>query len=145
MRSPLEKHALNNETENTDSRRPWILLVEDEYDLGSTLSMLLELQGLPTLHVNNGQQALDRLARDARDDSLPGLVLSDCMMPVMDGLALSHALRTNAATAHIPIVLMSAAPQFHDLSKASFDAFIEKPFLIEALLDILRPLMPAPP
>ena len=122
---------------------PCILLVEDEYDLGSTLSMLLELQGFRTLHVNNGQQALENLALKMRNNTLPDLVLSDCMMPVMDGLTLSHLLRTNPDTKHIPIVLMSAAPQYHDLSKADFDAFIEKPFHIKDLLDTIMQLLPA--
>ena len=102
--------------ENLSSRKKLILIVEDEFELSSTLSMLLELHGFETLMASNGRQALDILA-----NRLPDLVLSDCMMPVMDGIALSRTLRTNPATAQIPIVLMSAAPQQHNLADASFE------------------------
>lgn len=139
MKLDTEKHVLNTATENGDRTTHFILLVEDEYDLGSTLSMLLELHGLRTLHVNNGQQALAAIKNHP-----PDLVLSDCMMPVMDGITLSHRLRSDTETAHIPIVLMSAAPQYHDLSQADFDAFIQKPFHFADLLETIMPLLTAP-
>lgn len=123
--------------ENTASRKTLILIVDDEFDLGSTLSMLFELHGFDTLKAHNGKQALDIIA-----NRLPDLVLSDCMMPVMDGIALSRVLRSSPATAHIPIVLMSAAPQQHNLGEARFEAFVHKPFQFKELLDAIHPLLP---
>lgn len=123
---------------NREEKTRLILIVEDEYDLGATLSMLFELYGFASVRVHNGRLALELLQTQK-----PDLVLSDCMMPEMDGVSLTRSLRSDPATAHIPIVLMSAAPQQHDLSTADFDAFIEKPFQFADLLDTIRRLLAA--
>lgn len=116
-----------------------ILIVEDEFDLGATLSMLFELYGFASVRAHNGRQALEMLQAQT-----PDLVLSDCMMPEMDGVSLSRVLRSAPATAHIPIVLMSAAPQQHDLSAADYEAFVEKPFQFVDLLETIQRLLPEP-
>jgi CheY-like chemotaxis protein len=128
---------LDLKEDNAGKQERVILIVEDEFDLRSTLSMLFELHGFKTLNANNGKQALDLVEKHR-----PGIVLSDCMMPVMDGIALSNALRANPATADIPIVLMSAAPQQHNLAEASFEEFVQKPFQFNALLDTILRLLP---
>jgi len=138
-KTDIEKHILDKNKENDGSEAKLILIVEDEFDLASTLSMLFELHGFRTLRANNGQQALELLRA-----VMPDLVLSDCMMPLMDGIALSRALRFNAETAHLPIILMSAAAQWQDLSSAQFNAFVEKPFQFAVLLrEVDRLLSPS--
>jgi CheY-like chemotaxis protein len=137
-RASQKKNILKSTKGHREETNKFILIVEDEFDLGATLSMLFELYGFTSVRAHNGRQALDLLKVH-----MPDLVLSDCMMPEMDGVSLSRTLRADPATSHIPIVLMSAAPQQHDLSAADFDAFIEKPFQFLDLLDTIRRLLAA--
>jgi CheY-like chemotaxis protein len=57
----------------------------------------------------------------------PDLVISDCMMPVMNGLELCAALRSLPGGATLPIILCSGAPERHDLSQSSHNLFLRKP------------------
>lgn len=130
---------MDHNKDNNGSGAKLILIVEDEFDLASTLSMLFELHGFRTLRARNGQHALEVLR-----DTEPDLVLSDCMMPVMDGITLSHTLRSHPDSAHLPIILMSAAAAWQDLSVARYDAFVEKPFQFAVLLVEVRRLLTPP-
>lgn len=112
-------------------RKKLILIVDDEFDLTSTFSLLFELNGFETVTANNGRHALEMMKQ-----RIPDIILSDCMMPVMSGVELSQQLRINPATAKIPIVLMSAIPQHQNLIDMTFNAFIQKPFQFKNLLDI---------
>ena len=108
-----------------------ILIVDDEFDLTSTFSLLFQLNGFETFTANNGQHALELIRQ-----RVPDLILSDYMMPIMDGMQLSQQLRADPATAHIPIILMSAIPQHEDMITSRFSAFIQKPFQFKHLLEI---------
>ncbi|MDQ9171853.1 response regulator [Oxalobacteraceae bacterium R-40] len=114
-----------------EGRKKLILIVDDEFDLTSTFSLLFELNGFETVTANNGHQALEVMKQ-----RLPDLILSDYMMPVMDGVELSRHIRANPVTEKIPIVLMSAIPQHRDLIDRTFSAFIQKPFQFKNLLDM---------
>jgi len=113
-----------------------ILIVDDEVDISLTFSMLLELHGYRTATAANGRQALD-----AARLQVPDLVLSDCMMPVMDGIELARQLRADACTAAVPIILMSGAPQRHQLSSVAHEAFLLKPVRFPDLLAAIRRLL----
>jgi CheY-like chemotaxis protein len=106
-----------------------ILIVDDEVDIISTFSILFELHGFEVLSAANGLQALEMVQKRA-----PDIIVSDCMMPIMDGLEFSRKVRGNPATHKIPIVLMSAAPAQHRLASAEFDVFMKKPFRFNDLL-----------
>ncbi|MGV3741529.1 MAG: response regulator [Burkholderiaceae bacterium] len=115
-----------------------ILIVDDEFDLTSTFSMLFQLNGFETFTANNGQHALELM-----NERIPDIILSDCMMPVMSGILLAQRVRANPATAQIPIILMSAIPQHQDLVDQLFNAFIQKPFQFRNMLELaLRVLTP---
>ncbi|GIZ51950.1 response regulator [Noviherbaspirillum aridicola] len=114
-----------------------ILIVDDEVDLTTAYSLLFQLHGYETMTAANGREALDVIARRR-----PDLVLSDLMMPVMDGVELSRRLRNDEATASIPIILMSAAPERHTLSDRNFDALILKPARFQTMLEKIRALLP---
>jgi CheY-like chemotaxis protein len=120
------------------SRKRLILIVDDEFDLTSTFSLLFELNGFETITANNGRHALELMKK-----RVPDIVLSDCMMPVMNGVELSQHIRANPATAKIPIVLMSAIPQHQSLIDLTFSAFMQKPFQFKNLLDISLHLLSA--
>ncbi len=110
--------------------RPVILVIEDEAMILDMLRMVLELEGYTVLEATDGQAGLVQAL-----DAQPDLILTDIMMPIMDGHALCRQLRAEPRTAHIPVIGMSAAyrPQDGD----AFDAVIAKPFLIPPLLALI--------
>ncbi|MGV3653898.1 MAG: response regulator [Noviherbaspirillum sp.] len=106
-----------------------VLLVDDELDIAQTFAWLFEWNGFDVLCASDGRQALEILGKHE-----PDIIISDCMMPVMDGVELSRKVRDGPASRKIPVILMSAAPFQHNLSKAEFDVFLQKPFRFDALL-----------
>lgn len=119
---------------------PKLLLVEDNRDMSSFLRLHLESRYSVAV-VGNGEEALEWLG-----SGRPDLILSDVMMPRMDGLALCRNLRGQAATATIPILLLSAkgvAEQRVEGLKAGANDYLPKPFAIEELLIRLEKLLPA--
>lgn|GEM_PF-718338 len=80
-----------------------VLLVEDDASMFRVLEAQLKIGGYKVLKACNGQEGLE-VARE----KLPDLVLSDIMMPVMDGFDLCRNLKLNPKTWHIPVILLSA-------------------------------------
>jgi CheY-like chemotaxis protein len=80
-----------------------ILIVEDIAQVRELLEMQLQLKGYRVVGASDGQDALELLAQEK-----PAIVISDILMPRMDGFALAHALRKAPQTAHIPIIFLSA-------------------------------------
>ena len=116
------------------SRRT-ILVVDDEPAILDLLAELLADEGFVVHAVSDARQAVGR-ALDAR----PTLILTDLMMPYLDGRAVLAQLRAQPQTAPIPVLLMSAAGPAED--GAAFDGFLAKPFTIDALLAALQPHLP---
>lgn len=109
-----------------------ILIVDDESNMRFLLRMLFETEGFEVVEAHHGAAALERVR-----DEQPDLIVTDLMMPVMDGHELVERLRADAATAGIPILVISAN---RNLEIAGADAAFSKPFDIEALLDSARSL-----
>ncbi len=115
-----------------------ILVVEDEH----TLRRLLEyrLRKHYNVHsVANGQEALQSIA-----ESIPDLIISDIMMPQMDGFALQNALQDNKDTRAIPFIFLTAKAD--DMSRirgmrTGVDDYITKPFDLERLLSRIERLL----
>ena len=80
-----------------------ILVVDDERDIVDLLRYNLQKEGYDVSAAYNGKEALERAAA-----SPPDLVILDLMMPVMDGFDTCRKLRANAATAHIPVMFLTA-------------------------------------
>jgi PAS domain S-box-containing protein len=90
-----------------------LLLVEDN-DMNQELATeLLEQAGITIVIANNGQEALDILAKDAAFDG----VLMDCQMPVMDGYTATREIRKNLAYKDLPIIAMTANAMSGDREK----------------------------
>ncbi len=101
-----------------------ILVVDDEFGIGELLSALLEDEGHRVFTAMNGRHGLERL-----NEARPDLVISDLMMPVMDGAGLLRAIRDNPEFAHVPFVLMCALPEHMIADRISgYDGFVRKPF-----------------
>lgn len=118
--------------------RPNILVAEDN----KTLRRLLEYRLSKHFDVRvaeHGEQAL-RLA----EENMPDLIVSDIMMPVMDGFALLAALRANPATEAVPFIFLTAKSD--DLSRErglrkGVDDYLTKPFNIEHLIGRIQQLV----
>jgi CheY-like chemotaxis protein len=80
-----------------------LLVVEDMPNVLELLEVTLRFKGYPVVSAKNGQEALEIV-----DGQRPALVITDILMPKMDGYALAYQLRTNPSTRHIPIIFLSA-------------------------------------
>ena len=83
-----------------------VLIVDDEFGIMKLLEDVLTDEGHRVLTASNGRQALERAAEEK-----PALVVTDFMMPIMDGAALVKAMAADARLADIPVVIMSSMPE----------------------------------
>lgn len=108
-----------------------ILVVEDNDELRTLIANQLQ----STYNVStatNGEEAIESLAKESFD-----MVISDIMMPVMDGIELCHNIKNNIEYSHIPVILLTAKTTEEDKIRGyqtGADAYISKPFKMELLL-----------
>ena len=108
-----------------------ILIVEDEHTLRRLLEYRLSKQ-YKVRTAANGEEALDRIAEE-----IPDMIISDIMMPKMDGFALQSAVQSKKDTAAIPFIFLTAKADESSRMKGlrtGVDDYITKPFDIEQLL-----------
>ena len=113
------------------SKRPTIVVVEDDDEIRSYLVTELE-STYRVLSYSDGADALPNILRE-----IPALVISDVMMPQMDGNTLCSKIKGNPATSHLPVILLTAKNRDEDQLEGletGADAYIVKPFN----MDILR-------
>ncbi len=113
------------------NEKPVLLLVDDNNDMREYVRSLLAGK-FEVVSVTNGKQALEEAGR-----RVPALVLTDVMMPVMDGFALLSALRKDPATATIPIIMLSARAGEEariEGVEAGADDYLTKPFTARELI-----------
>jgi CheY-like chemotaxis protein len=122
-----------------DPRR--ILVVDDEFSSTEVLALILREEGFGVTVASNGRQALERL-----DDAAPDLVISDYMMPVMNGAEMARALRGHPGHARVPILMLSSVPESAlKVHRDCYDRYLRKPFDLDALLEAVRSLLGALP
>jgi CheY-like chemotaxis protein len=80
-----------------------LLVVEDIPNVLELLEVTLRFKGYPVISAHNGQEAIEAIARQR-----PALVITDILMPKMDGYALAQKLRTDPLTRSIPLIFLSA-------------------------------------
>ncbi len=108
-----------------DSQKPLVLIVEDNKEIGEYIASSLK-EDFDSSLVENGQEALDFLKEQS-----PYLIISDIMMPIMDGLELTRKVRENFETSHIPIILLTSTSSVEDQIEGmeyGADMYITKPF-----------------
>jgi DNA-binding NtrC family response regulator len=125
-------------TETADDQPVHLLLVEDEPDLRNTLRYNLKRAGYVVTDVGNGKEALGALATAPHGErGAVDVVVSDVMMPVMDGIALAKALRADVATRELPLMFLTAKGDAADRLegfRSGADDYLTKPFNLEELL-----------
>lgn len=112
-------------------RKPRILVVDDEEPVLQMVRDVLEEEGLDVLTAKEG-----RLALQAALHAPPNVILTDLMMPGMDGRALRKRLSQEPTTARIPVIVMSAAYAAHP--DDAFADVLPKPFEIEDLIQHIQ-------
>jgi two-component system cell cycle response regulator len=122
-------------------RQPTILVVDDDVLMLKVVSVALKRAGYGVVESQSGEEALAILKQGA----VAGIVL-DIMMPGMDGLEVCRRVKGDLATAHIPVVLVSALTGEGDLKRgfeAGADDYIKKPFEVAVLLEMVQDMVPA--
>jgi two-component system, OmpR family, alkaline phosphatase synthesis response regulator PhoP len=103
-----------------------ILVVEDDHDIAELIAHYLEKAGHSVEHLASGSAVIPKLRARATD-----LVILDLMLPGMDGLVVCQAMRANAATAGIPVIMLTARGEEGDRIaglELGADDYVTKPF-----------------
>lgn len=116
-----------------------VLVVDDDADVRDLVALKLRRNGFDVDTAGDGDTGLQR-ARDGR----PDLVLLDIMMPKRSGIEVCQALREDAATATMPVILITARAQEADVERgfaAGADDYIVKPFSPRELLSRVQAVL----
>ncbi len=112
-----------------------ILVVEDETSIREDLRMILSINNYEVLSAENGKEALEIIK-----NTIPDLILSDIMMPVMDGYELLSEILKNKSTADTPFLFLTAKTDTREQRAGmalGADDYITKPFHLEELLQAI--------
>ena len=113
-----------------------VLVVDDEFDLSSTLQAVLQGEGYHTETCADGHEALERLKAHR-----PDLVLMDVMMPLVSGFEVLKVMKQTPGLDGIPVVLMSSVQPGVRRHDYPWQAFLRKPFTLEALLKTVQQMI----
>lgn len=126
---------MNSTTSLMANRDQLVLLVEDEPGLQEAIALALEIEGFDVVRASNGREALVHLTT-----SQPDLIVTDYMMPGMNGAEMINEIRSDGAFSRVPILLISAALPNHVDEKIA-DAFLPKPIGVTQLVDTIEELL----
>ncbi|WP_270490803.1 hybrid sensor histidine kinase/response regulator transcription factor [Bacteroides finegoldii] len=127
----IREKAVDEVSDTTDTHKTSLLIVEDNDDFRNFLINCLK-GTYQVFDAPNGKEALEILAHQSIQ-----IVISDVMMPEMDGMELCRKIKTDIRYSHIPVILLTArTADEHELSglKEGADDYITKPFNLEILL-----------
>ena len=119
-----------------------VLVVDDDPEIVTFLSTLLELEGIESSVATSAAAALEQLQQGA-----PDLVLLDIAMPDRDGIDLCKELKSDPRTAEVPVFVVSARPGKDVVERAlaaGAEEFIRKPFENAELISRIRIRLSAP-
>jgi signal transduction histidine kinase/CheY-like chemotaxis protein len=117
-----------------------LLVVDDKWENRSVMMNLLTPLGFQVIEAKNGQEGLEKV-----QEVRPDLIITDLVMPILDGFELVRRLRKMSEFQQIPIIAASASVFDSDQEKsiaAGCDDFITKPFRVETLLELLSKHLP---
>jgi DNA-binding response OmpR family regulator/anti-sigma regulatory factor (Ser/Thr protein kinase) len=113
-----------------------ILVVEDSDDLRENIISLLEINDYEVIIAENGYDGLQLAIKE-----VPDLIISDRMMPVMEGTQMLQELRSNSVTANIPFIFLTAKSSLQDIRDGmnyGADDYLPKPFEANELLNAVK-------
>lgn len=117
-----------------------ILVVEDVPNIRDLLEATLSFKGYPVITAANGQLAMERMSEER-----PALIISDVLMPVMDGFSLAQNIRSHPSFRDIPLILISATYVAHEDREFALRLgavrFLEKPVDTDEFLLIVAELL----
>jgi CheY-like chemotaxis protein len=123
-----------------ETQKGYLLVVEDIPDILSLLKATLEFKGYRVVTAKEGTEALEAIKNER-----PALIITDILMPKMDGFSLVHQLRLNSETRDIPVVFLSAtyvAPEDKAFAvNLGVIRFIEKPVDFDQFLPTIAGLL----
>jgi two-component system alkaline phosphatase synthesis response regulator PhoP len=122
-----------------DAKPKKILIVDDEPDVSSLLTLMLKAQGYNVVTAGDGQEALEK----ARSET-PDLILLDVMLPRMDGYKVARILKFDENYSQIPIIMLTAKIQERDKQtglEMGADEYMTKPFDTTALLAKIKNIL----
>src|ERR1044071_9520207 len=121
-------------------KQGYLLIVEDVPDILRLLEETLKFKGYNAVTARNGQEALELIKQER-----PAMVITDIMMPKLDGFGLVHRLRINPETRDIPVIFLTATYVAQEDKAFALNIgatrFIEKPVNFEKFLGTIQELL----
>ena len=133
-----DPQALTSATAESSDNRPQLLIVDDSDDIRTYISSLLS-DRYAIISAADGSEGL-RMAVER----VPDLIVSDVMMPVMDGLEMCRRVKSETATSHIPVLMLTARTLEEQRAEGydcGADAYITKPFSGKVLISRVENLL----
>lgn len=130
--------AITSPTGHGFEAAPQVLVVDDNADVRSLVVSLLG-DSFDVMQAENGSDGLNKALRQ-----VPDLIISDVMMPVMDGMEMCRRLKGETATSHIPVLLLTARSKEEgrvEGYRCGADAYLAKPFSGEVLVARVQNLL----
>ncbi len=127
---------------NSKKKDVEILIVEDSHTQALQLQYLLEEHGFKVTVTANGKEAIDAARKHK-----PTFIISDIIMPVMDGYEMCHAIKHDESLKGIPVILLTSLSDSEDVIRgleASADAYVTKPYNAEHLLSQIEYILGTP-
>ncbi len=115
---------------------PIILIVDDNIDILANLQLMLEINDYKVYSAKNGKQAIEVLKKL---DQLPNLIISDIIMPEMNGYEFFNTISKNPQWSNIPFIFSTVCSSLEDqlIDKISDEDIIVKPYKDDELLQII--------
>lgn len=135
------ENAEENETtskEPTEDIRPLLLIVEDNADIRLYIEESLH-EDYRIIQACNGREGMEQAF-----SKVPDIIVSDIMMPEMDGIKMTHILKEDIRTSHIPIILLTAKTSIKDQEEgydSGADSYLTKPFSAKLLHSRIRNIL----
>ena len=133
-----EKGQVEHKIYLDSDTRPLILVIEDNDDIRDYISESLSGK-YQVITAVNGKKGVEIAINE-----IPDVIISDIMMPVMDGMEACRILKSDMATSHIPVILLTAKNTIEDKEKGyetGADSYLTKPFSAKLLLNRIRNIL----
>lgn len=124
--------------EPTEDIRPLLLIVEDNADIRLYIEESLH-EDYRIIQACNGREGMEQAF-----SKVPDIIVSDIMMPEMDGIKMTHILKEDIRTSHIPIILLTAKTSINDQEEgydSGADSYLTKPFSAKLLHSRIRNIL----